>query len=73
MFVQIIKKSINVRHVKYTKGQLSYFIRLMKRETSVHTEIDGLMLGLDVGLEVTGVEGEELGDFEGFREGDNVG
>ena len=31
------------------------------------------MLGPDVGPEVTGVEGEELGDFEGCRDGDNVG
>ena len=41
--------------------------------TETDGDVEGLTLGLDVGLEVTGVEGEELGNFEGFRDGDNVG
>ena len=36
-------------------------------------DFEGLVLGPEVGLEVIGVDGDKLGDFEGFRDGDNVG
>ena len=35
--------------------------------------LEGLVLGLDVGFEVIGVIGEELGAFEGLDDGDELG
>ena len=39
----------------------------------VEGPLEGLVLGLDVGLKVIGVKGEELGALEGPDDGDELG